>query len=167
MRLILETFLPHFGIENKQYYPNNNKGKAKPSVYNFMSTPSGAYPIQADCFIYAIGNENIQKSSVATRPLFMYPKGNEYTTTITTRDSKYTRSKLKRKKLHDDGSIYIEKNFLKIDVDYIRRQPSVMYVMNTEYKEHHEIWAYHAGLMFEICFVRSISTIITNLIIVE
>ena len=77
---------------------------------------------------------------------------------MTTRDSKYTRSKLKRKKLHDDSRIYIEENFFKIDVDYIRRQP-VMYVMNTEYKEHHEIWAYHAGLMFEKGFVRSISTI--------
>ena len=77
----------------------------------FAQSKSGSYSIQADCFIYGVGNENIQKSLVVTRPLFMYPKGNEYSTTMETRDTEYKDMKIKRKKLHDDSRIFIEENF--------------------------------------------------------
>ena len=132
MKLLLETFLPDYGADSGQFLQRN-----QPTMYNFMTAKRGSYSIQADCFIYSIEDENIKKSLVVTRPMFMYQKE----TRILLRWIIVTslKSQFRRKKIHDESRIFIEENFIKVDIGYIRLQP-VLYIMNTQYTAHHNVW---------------------------
>eukprot|EP00944_MAST-04C_sp_MAST-4C-sp1_P007546 g7546.t1 len=152
MKLLLETFLPHYDVDSGPFLQSN-----QPTMYNFMTAKRGSYSIQADCFIYSIEDENIKKSLVVTRPMFMYPKGNAYSTTMDNRDVGL-KSQFRRKKIHDESRNFIEDNFIKVDIGYIRLQP-VLYIMNTQYTAHHNAWVANADLMFKRGTVRSLSTI--------
>ena len=142
MRLILDIYWP--GGSEKALVENSGS-----KIFSWMGSSHIMSPIQADCFIYG-AMQTPERTLVVTRPLFLYPSDEKYSTTMTDRD-KHDRQQfaIRRKKTHSESRSFIQLNFYDKDIAHTRIMPK-LYVINTGHEGTHELWASASAVMFDI-----------------